>query len=67
MGSEEAFGEVFRTVRVGQAEGVELSEQVRREFAGGPDAEVLETWSHTFEAMVDRFRTAPYPSLFWRC
>jgi uncharacterized protein (TIGR03084 family) len=56
LDGEDAFAEVFRTVRAGQAAGIELSEQVRREFAGVPDHEVLEIWRATFEALVARFR-----------
>lgn len=63
---EESFGEVFRAARAGQAEGIELSEQIRREFAGVPDAEVLERWRATFEAMVARFRASdPKARMTW--
>ena len=53
MDSEDAFGEMFRAARAAQADGVELSEQIRREFAAVSDHEVLSVWRTTFEAMVD--------------
>ena len=66
LDGDEAFAEVFRKARAGQAEGVELSEQIRREFAGVADGEVLETWRATFEAMVARFRASdPKARMTW--
>ena len=56
MDGEDAFGDVFRAARAGQAGGVELSEQVRRQFAGVSDATVLETWRDTYQALVARLR-----------
>lgn len=66
MDGEEAFGAVFRTVRASQADGIELSEQVRREFAGVSELDLLESWRATFEAMVARIRASdPKARITW--
>ncbi len=66
MDSVESFGETFRAVRAGQADGVELSAQIRGEFSDASDLEVLEIWRAGFESMVDRFLAGdPKERLTW--
>ena len=60
------FDAVFREVRAGQADGVEMSEQVRRAFAGKSAREIVAIWRGTYEAMVERFRASdPKARMKW--
>lgn len=60
------FDALFREVRAGQAEGVELSEQARRAFAGRSMADILTVWRATYEAMAERFRLSdPKARMQW--
>ncbi len=58
------FVEVARQRGLGDVQAV--VGQVRREFAGVSDAEVLATWRATYEAMVGRFRSSdPKTRMTW--
>jgi uncharacterized protein (TIGR03084 family) len=64
--SAERFAETVKVVRAGQAEGLELSEQMRREFAGVSDGDVLRVWRETYESMIAQFRSIdPKTRLTW--
>ncbi|AIT80054.1 TIGR03084 family metal-binding protein [Novosphingobium pentaromativorans] len=52
------FRALVTEVRARQAEGLELSEQVRREFAGSSHAKVLETWRQGYERICAELRAA---------
>jgi uncharacterized protein (TIGR03084 family) len=60
------FDAIFREVRAAQAEGVELSEQARRAYAGKAPQEILSIWRATYEEMVERFRASdPKARMKW--
>ncbi len=59
LDDRDAFAAMVEDIRAQQAEGIELSEQVRREFAGISDAEVLKTWRKGYENIVQQLRDAP--------
>jgi uncharacterized protein (TIGR03084 family) len=54
--SAEAFAETFKAVRAAQSVGVELSTQIRREFADVPDTGILEAWRSVYRVLLDLFR-----------
>jgi len=59
LGDRDAFSEKVKAIRALQAEGVELSEQIRREFAGESNGAVLATWRSGYETIVRKLRDAP--------
>jgi uncharacterized protein (TIGR03084 family) len=64
--SADAFSETFRTVRAAQAGGIELSTQIRREFADTSNAEVLDAWRTTYRALLELFRASdPKARMKW--
>jgi uncharacterized protein (TIGR03084 family) len=64
--SADAFGETFRTVRAAQGEGIELSVQIRREFADVPDAGIVDAWRTVYRALLDLFRDSdPRARMKW--
>jgi uncharacterized protein (TIGR03084 family) len=66
MRGADEFAEEKRITRAGQAEGVELSEQARRRFAGVGREAIMATWRTTYETLVECFRLAdPRARMTW--
>ncbi|MBV2149110.1 TIGR03084 family protein [Sphingobium sp. AS12] len=64
--SNDKFAEEVQIVWAAQAEGVELSQQIQREFEGVADEDVLRIWRETYEGMIAGFRGIdPKTRLTW--
>ena len=59
LGGADDFRALLADVRAKQADGMELSAQVRDEFAGASNAEVLETWRAGYERIAAELLAAP--------
>lgn len=53
------FAETVAAVRAHQAQGIELSQAIRDEFAGIPSAQILDIWRSGYSEIAQALRTAP--------
>lgn len=58
LGDVDAFRATVAAIRAKQADGIELSQQIRTEFEGISDGEVLRIWREGYERIVKSLRTA---------
>lgn len=55
MRDAQEFAELFKTVRAGQAQGIELSQEMRTRFGHLAPAEQLAAWRATYDEVLTRF------------